>query len=44
MQPRMEILFVVLFAYLRQLRSDQLHKLADAAATKAKLARPVVAK
>jgi len=40
----MEILFIVLFAYLRKLRSTQLQKIADAAAEKAKHALPVLAK
>ncbi|MCJ1242893.1 ADP/ATP carrier protein [Trapelia coarctata] len=43
-KERMEILFVVLFAYLRKLRSAKLQKLADAAADKAKHALPVLAK
>jgi len=35
-KERMEILFVVLFAYLRKIRSDRLQKAAEAAASKAK--------
>lgn len=40
----MEILFIVLFAHIRKLRSAQLQTLADQAAAKAKLALPVLAK
>ena len=34
----MELLFVVLFAYLRRVRSEKLQKVAEAAATQAKQA------
>jgi hypothetical protein len=40
----MEIFFVVLFKYLRKLRSEQLQKAADLAAATAKQALPIVAK
>jgi hypothetical protein len=40
----MEILFVLLFAYLRQLRSAKLQKIASSAAARAAIGRPVVAK
>jgi len=40
----MEILFIVLFAHIRKLRSTQLQKIADKAAEKAKLALPIMAK
>ena len=40
----MEILFIVLFAYLRRLRSTKLQQAANAAAEKAKLVLPVLAK
>lgn len=43
-KERMEILFVVLFAYLRKLRSAKLAQAAEAAASKAKQVLPVVAK
>ena len=41
---RMEILFALLFAYMRQLRSGQLQRLADVAAEKAKQVVPIMAK
>lgn len=40
----MEILFVVLFAYLRRLRSEKLQQVAEAAAARAKNVLPVVMK
>jgi hypothetical protein len=41
---RIELLFTVLFAYLRRMRSEKLQKLAEAAASKAKNIAPVIAK
>ncbi|MCJ1316600.1 ADP/ATP carrier protein [Xylographa vitiligo] len=43
-KERMEILFVVLFAYLRRLRSAKLQKAATAAAEKAKHVLPLISK
>lgn len=43
-KERMEILFIVLFAYLRRLRSTKLQQAANAAAEKAKVVLPVLAK
>ena len=43
-KERMEILFVVLFAYLRKLKSEKLAKAAEAVASKTKQSLPVVAK
>ncbi|KAM3070219.1 ADP/ATP carrier protein [Clarireedia jacksonii] len=43
-KERMELLFILLFRYLRKLKSEQLQKAADFAAAKAKQALPVVAK
>jgi hypothetical protein len=40
----MELLFIVLFRYLRKLKSEQLQKAADLAASKAKQALPLVTK
>jgi len=40
----MEILFVVLFAYLRRVKSTKLQQAAEAAAAKAKHVLPIVAK
>lgn len=40
----MELLFIVLFRYLRKLKSEQLQKAADLAASKAKQALPLIAK
>lgn len=37
----MEILFVVLFAYMRRIRSEKLQKAAGAAASKAKEVLPI---
>ena len=37
----MEILFVVLFAYMRRIRDEKLRKAAEAAASKAKEVLPV---
>ena len=43
-KERMEILFIVLFAYLRKLKSEKLTQAAEAIASKAKRSLPVVAK
>ncbi|KAH8815774.1 mitochondrial carrier domain-containing protein [Xylogone sp. PMI_703] len=43
-KERMELLFILLFRYLRQLRSTQLKKAAELAASKAKETLPVVTK
>ncbi|KAI9817779.1 MAG: ADP/ATP carrier protein [Pycnora praestabilis] len=43
-KERMELLFVVLFAYLRRLRAEKLQKVADAAAARAKQVMPIVLK
>lgn len=43
-KERMEILFIVLFRYLRKVRSEQLRKAADLAGSKAKLALPLIVK
>lgn len=40
----MELLFVLLFRYLRKLRSEQLQKATEIAADKAKQALPLIAK
>jgi len=40
----MEILFVVLFAYLRKVKSTKLQKAAEAAAARAKQVMPLVTK
>jgi len=40
----MELLFILLFRYLKQLRSEQLKKLSDLAAAKAKEISPILAK
>jgi hypothetical protein len=40
----MELLFIALFRYLRKIRSQQLQKAADLAASKAKAVLPVIAK
>jgi hypothetical protein len=40
----MELLFIVLFRYLRKLRSEQLQKAADLAAASAKKLSPLVTK
>lgn len=40
----MELLFVLLFRYMRKLKSEQLQKAAELAAAKAKVALPVVTK
>lgn len=44
MCKRMELLFIVLFRYLRKIRSEQLQKISEIAAAKAKEVLPVVAK
>ncbi|MCJ1394053.1 ADP/ATP carrier protein [Xylographa bjoerkii] len=43
-KERMEILFIVLFAYLRRLKSARLQQAANAAAEKAKYVLPIVGK
>ncbi|KAI9849710.1 MAG: ADP/ATP carrier protein [Sclerophora amabilis] len=43
-KERMELLFILLFRYVRQLRSQELQQVADVAASKAKHAMPVIAK
>jgi len=43
-KERMELLFIVLFRYLRKLKSEQLQKAAEIAAAKAKQALPIVTK
>lgn len=40
----MELLFILLFRYLRKLRADQLQKAADLAAAGAKRALPILSK
>lgn len=39
----MEVLFIVLFAYLRRIKAEKLQKMADAASLKAKEVLPVEA-
>ena len=39
----MEILFIVLFAYMRRVRAEKLQKFADAASSKAREVLPVEA-
>jgi hypothetical protein len=41
---RLELIFILLFRYLRKLRSDQLRKAAELAASKAKQALPLIVK
>jgi hypothetical protein len=41
---RMELLFVLLFRYMRKLKADKLQKAADLAASSAKQALPLVTK
>jgi hypothetical protein len=43
-KERMELLFILLFRYMRKLRSEQLQKVANIAAEKAKQALPLVTK
>lgn len=43
-KERLELLFVLLFAYLRKIKSEKLQKMADAAAAKAKQTMPVITK
>ncbi|KAI9806025.1 MAG: ADP/ATP carrier protein [Piccolia ochrophora] len=43
-KERMEILFLVLFRYLRKVKAEQLRKVADAAAAKAQQVAPVLLK
>ncbi|KAF2838540.1 mitochondrial carrier [Patellaria atrata CBS 101060] len=43
-KERVELMFILLFRYLRQLRAEKLQKLADVAAAKAAQARPVLIK
>lgn len=40
-KEKMEILFIVLFAYIRRIRAEKLQKIADAASSKAKQILPV---
>jgi hypothetical protein len=40
----MELLFILLFRYLRKIKSEQLQKAADIATSKAKLALPLLTK
>jgi hypothetical protein len=40
----MELLFIVLFRYLRKIRTEQLQKAADLAASKAKQVLPLTVK
>jgi hypothetical protein len=40
----MELLFILLFRYLRKIKSEQLAKAAELAASKAKTVLPIVAK
>lgn len=41
---RMELLFILLFRYVRQVRSDRIRKMAAAAAERAKQSAPVLMK
>jgi len=43
-KERLELIFILLFRYLRKLRSDQLRKAAELAASKAKQALPLIVK
>ncbi|KAF4625558.1 hypothetical protein G7Y89_g12608 [Cudoniella acicularis] len=43
-KERMELMFILLFRYLRKIKSEQLQKAADLAAVKAKQALPLVTK
>ncbi|KAG9556048.1 hypothetical protein KCU77_g19537, partial [Aureobasidium melanogenum] len=43
-KERMELMFVLLFRYVRKLRAEKLHKVAEFAAEKAKKVAPVVMK
>ncbi|KAF2219396.1 peroxisomal adenine nucleotide transporter 1 [Elsinoe ampelina] len=43
-KERVELMFILLFRYFRQLRADKLQKLADVAAAQAKKAAPVLMK
>ncbi|OCL06720.1 peroxisomal membrane protein-like protein Pmp47 [Glonium stellatum] len=43
-KERMELLFILLFRYVRKVRAEKLQKLADIAAEKAKTAAPVLVK
>jgi hypothetical protein len=40
----MELLFIVLFRYIRKIRAEQLQKAAEIAASKAKMVLPVTVK
>jgi hypothetical protein len=40
----MELLFIVLFRYIRKIRAEQLQKAAEIAASKAKTVMPVTVK
>ena len=41
---RVELLFILLFAYMRRLKAEQLRKAANAMAEKAKQVRPALVK
>ncbi|KAE8351857.1 mitochondrial carrier domain-containing protein [Aspergillus coremiiformis] len=43
-KERMEVIFIVLFAYLKKLRDQKLHKVVDTAASKAKASLPATLK
>ncbi|KAF2466645.1 mitochondrial carrier [Lindgomyces ingoldianus] len=43
-KERMELMFILLFRYVRQMRAEKLRKLADVAAEKAKHAGPILTK
>ncbi|KAI9817981.1 MAG: ADP/ATP carrier protein [Thelocarpon impressellum] len=43
-KERMELVFVLLFRYLRKIRSEQLQKVAEATAAKANVVLPIIAK
>ncbi|KAH7418233.1 mitochondrial carrier domain-containing protein [Cadophora sp. MPI-SDFR-AT-0126] len=43
-KERMELMFIILFRYMRKIRDDKLKKVADMAATKAKETMPLVTK
>jgi hypothetical protein len=40
----MELLFIVLFRYLRKIRAEQLQKAAEIAASKTKMVMPITVK
>jgi hypothetical protein len=43
-KERMELMFILLFAYLRKIRQEKLRKAVDAAASKAKTSLPATLK